>query len=773
MHADEPEIDSSRRASGLLLGLFFVGFLVIVGIGLVFQKLIDDVDRQLTNQRARLFIGERIVNDIREIQLTFYQLATSQNDSDQQRLFKKIEQAAEQVESHLQVLQHGGEVKQQLALNLFGVDEMERKVTYTPDPAEAGAIMEVIEIAPFIDQVRSRSQALMALLKLRNGCPEANLSCQQDANGEIKTYYKLLPSFFIRMSENAHRQFFEALKRMQDLETRLNAEQSLLRHIQIGVVLLVVFSVMGIGIFHTRRIATAHRQLTQAKEQAEAASLAKSRFLATMSHEIRTPMNGILGMAQVLRRPNLTEAKRQECVRIILRSGQTLLTLLNDILDLSKVESGKLEIQQLEFSPGTLLQEMVDLFGVAAENKGLTMQVEAPKLANRSYLGDPTRVRQMLTNLVGNALKFTQTGKIILESRELEADADSALLEFSVTDTGVGIPKEQLETLFQNFTQTDDSLARKHGGSGLGLSIVRQLARLLGGEAGVFSEAGRGSRFWFQVRVKTTPASAYPTTQLPAAPLPGARSPERRAAGREGALPELRGHVLLVEDDAINRAVAKAALTQMGLAVTQLEDGLKALNAIKAGQRFDLILMDLRMPQLDGFGATEGILAWQEEQGLPPTPILALTANAFEEDRLRCAEVGMRDFLAKPINFWDLARALAKWLPQESPAGGPAEEASPVAAEPAPAPEAPKVSAPLPGIDGKRVAPLAHAVMPLLNEHMFDALGQFQLLKAALAGTPLSRDMDDIEHSLEALEFDAAARKLGALIESQGWNRPA
>ncbi len=394
-------------------------------------------------------------------------------------------------------------------------------------------------------------------------------------------------------------------------------------------------------------------ELFRAKEAAEAATVAKSRFLSTMSHEIRTPMNGILGMAQMLLMPNTKDEERQDYVRIILTSGQSLLSLLNDILDISKVEAGKLELESAVLNPAQIVHETQVLFAETAGQKGLRIESDWVGEAGQRYLGDPHRLRQMLDNLVGNAIKFTAEGLIRIAGREVDRDDQGVLLEFVVSDTGVGISPEKQTLLFKPFSQTDSSTTRQYGGSGLGLSIVRSLAELMGGSAGVESEAGRGSRFWFRIRVEFVPGA-------------GERRAHRREAEKgdyEGRTPGmLTGHILVVEDNEINRTVINAMLSKRGLRCDFAEDGQQALEAITGGMEPDLILMDCQMPVMDGFEATRRIRRWEAETARPRLPIVAITAGAFDEDRKQCIEAGMDDFIAKPIDAEALFATVARRL---------------------------------------------------------------------------------------------------------------
>ena len=400
-------------------------------------------------------------------------------------------------------------------------------------------------------------------------------------------------------------------------------------------------------------------ELIIARQTAEQANLAKSRFLATMSHEIRTPMNGILGMAQMLLTPKLSEKERFDYARIIRNSGHTLLTLLNDILDLSKVEAGKLSLEALVFSPAQVIDEIAALFYDSAHRKALRLEAIWQGDPGAHYRGDPYRLRQMLSNLVGNAIKFTERGSIAITAREIVREGNEVRLEFTVSDTGIGIPAEKLEHLFQPFTQADDSTTRVYGGTGLGLSIVRSLAQLMGGHCGVESEQGKGSRFWFRVTLGRV-AAGQDMRSMP-------RSEGERTAYTDDAMPA--GRILVVEDNAINRKIAKVMLTKFGLSVLEAEDGAKAVAELCSGAQCDLVLMDIQMPVMDGYEATRRIRAWEAGQQRPRLPIIALTADAFVEDRQQASDAGMDDFLTKPIDVELLRAALRHWL---APAGMPA-----------------------------------------------------------------------------------------------------
>jgi PAS domain S-box-containing protein len=401
-----------------------------------------------------------------------------------------------------------------------------------------------------------------------------------------------------------------------------------------------------------RELVVLNETLEKRGAEAEAANVAKSRFLATMSHEIRTPMNGILGMAQLLLLPGIDETERRDYARIVFNSGQTLLTLLNDILDFSKIEAGKVELESLPLDPAQLIAEIATLFAEQAAAKGLRLEAAWVGAAGERYQGDPVRVRQMLTNLVSNAIKFTAQGFVRIEGREVGApDEPAALLEFAVADSGIGIPAAKQAQLFKPFTQADASTTREFGGTGLGLSIVRNLAVLMGGDTGLESAAGQGARVWFRIRAERVAAGD-----------------ERRHDGRPVAaeadvapLP-VAHYVLVVEDNTTNRIVIESMLKRLGIRFESVGNGHEACERVAAGVLPDLVLMDCQMPVMDGFEATRRIRAWERQGDRPHLPVIALTAGAFAEDREQCRASGMDDFLTKPLNIEDLRAVLNKWL---------------------------------------------------------------------------------------------------------------
>ena len=390
-------------------------------------------------------------------------------------------------------------------------------------------------------------------------------------------------------------------------------------------------------------------ELSRARAAAESANLAKSAFLANMSHEIRTPLNAITGMAHLIRRAGL-EPKQMAQLDKLEAASEHLLGIINAVLDLSKIEAGKFVLEESELDVELIFDNVIAMLRQRAQNKQLSLRVELDRVPPR-LLGDPTRIQQAVLNFAANAVKFSEAGEVLLRASCEQEAADSVMIRFEVIDHGIGIAPEAISRLFSAFEQADNSTTRKYGGTGLGLAVNRKLAEIMGGEVGVNSALGLGSTFWFTARLGKVNELALPhASTLMAGDSIEARLREKHSGRR----------VLLAEDEDINREISQELLEEVGLVVDLAVDGAEAVERART-TRYDAILMDMQMPRLDGLAATRQIRQMAEGSTVP---IIAMTANAFAEDRQNCFAAGMNDFVAKPVNPDTLFAILLEWLPR-------------------------------------------------------------------------------------------------------------
>ncbi|PQJ95065.1 ATP-binding protein [Chromatium okenii] len=622
-----------------LFGLFILCLVLLVGLRILFANLQAELSAYSANERARLFIGEEIVRSIHGIEKDLYRMASTPNLVGLKRINRAIQDQLNKLQHDLLVLKNGGVVMQRVQLNLDGRDEMIREANYRPDHSQQH-VMELIEIAPLLEQLTSKIAELERML-IKSWEAQENEDRQSffDLHFEIDGFLKHVPPYFERLDENANRLFFDSSERLRELEMALQLQSERLKWVEWSLVLLVVLLTSLASWLFVKRINQANRQLAatveemrSAKDAAERASRAKSEFVSRMSHELRTPLNAIIGFAELLEAEPLS-LSHKNYVSLIGNSGKHLMELINAVLDHAKIEAGGLTLESIAFDFHAAIESVKTIVGDRAHSKGLDFVANIdPDLAH-FVIGDPTRLRQVLINLLVNAVKFTEQGAVTLCIAPMKTQ-----IVFSVRDTGIGMEPMVLARLFKPFSQADDSITRQYGGTGLGLLISKELIEAMGGEIDVESRPGIGSvfRFWL------------PLPPAPEMPLAAISAPQ--SVKQQDLKSLVNGLVLLVDDNLVNQKLAGAMLNRLGLPHEFADNGVVALERV-ANTSYALILMDMEMPEMDGVTATLHLRAREIEYGSGHIPIIAMTANAMQEDRERCFAAGMDGYVSKPVRL--------------------------------------------------------------------------------------------------------------------------